>query len=62
MHQDDVFMELSSMLVGEMRYYQISLALALSVQLPNLNLLDIGSSKNISNTLLLMSPKSQNIL
>jgi hypothetical protein len=56
-------MELSSMLVGEMRYYQISLALALSVQLPNLNLLDIGSSKNISNTSLLMSPKSQvNIL
>jgi hypothetical protein len=51
MYQDDVFMDLSSMLVGEMRYYQISLALALSVQLPNLNHLDVGNSRNISRPL-----------
>jgi hypothetical protein len=44
-------MGLSSMLVVGMKYYQISLVLVLSVQLPSLKHLDIGSSKNIFNML-----------
>jgi hypothetical protein len=55
MHRDDVFMGHSSMPVEGMKYFPISSVLAKSVRLPNLKLLDIASSRDISDTLTLMS-------